>query len=121
MKGSITYNIVTPSYDTFVAKWDNSTAGAIYIKFNIQKKVSTATFDTDAIADYVSDHLKFQIGEGANTSDITAICQEAIDANGGNGYAVGVQISTNGSSWVEYIAPTIATKLAVQSVVPTVL
>lgn len=121
MKGSVTYTIVTPSYQNFVAKWDTPTAGNLYIKFNIQKRISTATFDTSAIATYVTNHLKFKIGEGANTSDITAICQEAIDMNGGNGYAVGVQISTDNSTWVEYIAPAVAKKLAIQSVTPTVL
>lgn len=121
MYGSLSYTIITPSGRNFVAKWSNSTPQTLYIKFNIQKTVSTATFDTTAIANYVTSHLSFGIGEGANTSDITAIAQEAIDANGGYGVAVGVLISTNNSNWVEYVAPVTATKLAVASVSPTVL
>lgn len=121
MYGSLSYTIITPSGRNFVAKWSNSTPQTLYIKFNIQKTVSTATFDTTAIANYVSNHLSYNIGDGANTSDITAIAQEAIDANGGQGVALGVLISTNNSSWVEYVAPVTAVKLAVTSVVPTVL
>ena len=121
MYGSISYTIVTPGGRNFVAKWSNSSSQTLYIKFNIQKTLSTATFDTTAIADYVASHLSYNIGDGANTSDITTIAQEAIDTNGGNGVAVGVLISTNNSSWVEYIAPTTATKLSIASVVPTVL
>ena len=121
MYGSLSYTIITPSGRNFVAKWSNSTSQNLYIKFNIQKTLSTATFDTTKIANYVSSHLSFGIGEGANTSDITAIAQEAIDANGGYGVAVGVLISTDNSNWVEYVAPVTATKLSIASVVPTVL
>ena len=94
------------------------------IKFNIQKTLSTATFDLDKIKQYIADNLSFSIGEGANTSDVTTIAQQAIDANGGNGVALNVLISDdNGSTWVEYVAPTIATKITVAKtdITPTVL
>ena len=124
MKGSQTYTIITPSGQNFVAKWDNKLTKALSIKFNIQKTLSTATFDTNAIAQYMADHLSFGIGEGADTSDITTMAQEAINANGGNGVALNVLISDNGgTSWVEYVAPTIATKITVAkaNITPTVL
>jgi len=121
MKGSQSYTIVTPSGQNFVAYWDNKTTQNLYIKFNIQKTLSTATFDTTAIANYVINNLSFGIGDGASTSDITTIAQQAVDANGGNGTVINVLISTNNSTWVEYVAPVIATKLSVTSVTPTVL
>ena len=121
MYGSQSYTIITPSGQSFVAKWSAPTSGNLYIKFNIQKILSSATFDTTKIANYISSNLSFDIGDGANTSDITAIAQEAIDANGGNGAAVGVLISTDNTNWVEYVAPQTAVKLSVTSVVPTVL
>lgn len=124
MKGSQTYTIITPSGQNFVAKWDNKLTKALSIKFNIQKTLSTATFDTNAIAQYMADHLSFGIGEGADTSDVTTMAQEAINANGGNGVALNVLISDNGgTTWVEYIAPTIATKITVAkaNITPTVL
>ena len=194
LRGALTYTIITPSSQSFVAKWDTPLSQSMYIKFNIQKATPTATFDLDAISDYISSHLSYSIGESANTADITTIAQQGIDANGGNGYAVNVLISTGGtssvsvsgtgitaatvdnttfqsavsdvaatytfsfdgtdwklsgdvvdlddygitltgtavngdsvavvwtaSSWVEYIAPIIATKLAVTGVYPTVI
>ena len=124
MKGSQTYTILTPSGQNFVAKWDNKLTKALSIKFNIQKTLSTATFDTNAIAQYMADHLSFGIGEGADTSDVTTMAQEAINANGGNGVALNVLISDNGgTTWVEYVAPTIATKITVAkaNITPTVL
>lgn len=124
MKGSQSYTILTPSGQNFVAKWDNKITKALSIKFNIQKTLATATFDTSAIAQYISDNLSFGIGEGANTSDITTLAQQAIDTNGGNGVALNVLISdNNGTTWVEYVAPTIATKITVakSNITPTVL
>lgn len=124
MKGSQTYTIITPSSQNFIAKWDNRSTKSLSIKFNIQKTLSTATFDLDKIKQYMADNLSFSIGEGANTSDITTMAQQAIDANGGNGVALNVLISDdNGSTWVEYVAPTIATKITVAKtdITPTVL
>lgn len=121
MYGSLSYTIITPSGRNFVAKWSNSIPQNLYIKFNIQKTLASATFDTTAIANYILDNLSFNIGEGANTSDVTALAQEAIDVNGGNGVALGVLISEDNLTWVEYVAPVTAVKLAVTSVVPTVL
>jgi uncharacterized phage protein gp47/JayE len=124
MKGSQSYTILTPSGQNFVAKWDNKITKALSIKFNIQKTLATATFDTDVIAQYIADNLSFGIGEGANTSDVTTLAQEAINVNGGNGVALNVLISDDGgTTWVEYIAPTIATKIvaAKSDITPTVL
>lgn len=121
MRGSQTYTIITSSSQNFVAKWDNYIPQNLYIKFNIQKTTPTATFNTTLISNYIMDHIKLTIGDGANTSDITTLAQEAIDVNGGNGVALNVLISTNNSTWVEYVSPVVATKPSVVSVTPTVL
>ena len=124
MKGAQSYTILTPSGQNFVAKWDNKTTKALSIKFNIQKTLSTATFDLSAIKNYIASNISFGIGDGANTSDITTLAQRAIDVNGGNGVALNVLISDdNGANWVEYVAPTVATKITVASsdITPTVL
>lgn len=121
MKGTQTYTIITPSNQNFIAKWDNYLSQALYVKFNIQKTLASATFNTTEISNYMSQRLNFGIGEGVSTSDITTLAQEAIDANGGNGTAINVLISTDNSNWVEYISPVVATKLQVSSITPTVL
>ena len=84
----------------------------MYIKFTIQPTSSTVQFDIDAIKDYVLEAEAFKIGQGAETASLTGLAQAAIDANGGNGYATNVLISTDQTNWVEYIAPVVATKLA---------
>lgn len=121
MRGDITYNITTVSRQTFTAAWDEPTAAPLYIKFNIQPTVTGVVFDEDAIKDFILDSVKYKIGDGAETSTLTTIAQMAIDANGGNGVAVNVLISTDNINWVEYIAPVVATKLGITDIAITVL
>lgn len=120
MRGNIEYTITTVSYQQFVAKWDEPTVQDLYIKFTIQPTSSTVQFDTDAIKQYVLNGESFKIGQGAETATITALAQEAIDANGGNGYATNVLISTDNTNWVEYVEPVVATKLSLSDVEITV-
>ena len=120
MRGTLSYTITTLSNQQFIAKWDEPSTQALYVKFTIQPTSSIVQFDKVAIADYISENLKFKIGNGADTSSITTLAQEAIDANGGNGYATEVLISTDQSNWVEYIAPIVATKLSVSDIDITV-
>lgn len=98
MRGDITYTIITVSNQQFIAKWDEPTILPMYIKFVIIPTKAGITFDTSAISDYITSHSVFKIGQGAETSSATALAQDAIDANGGEGYATSVLISTGGSS-----------------------
>ena len=120
MRGTQTYTIITVSNQQFIAKWDNPTILPMYIKFTIQPTRPGIVFDTQAIEDYMLAREAFKIGEGADTATATALAQEAIDANGGNGYATSVLISTDQTNWVEYIAPAVATKLSPADVIITV-
>lgn len=121
MRGDITYNITTVSRQTFTAAWDEPIAATLYIKFNIQPTITGVVFDEDAIKDFILDNIKYKIGDGAETSTLTTVAQMAIDANGGNGVAVNVLISTDNANWVEYIAPVVATKLGITDIAITVL
>ena len=120
MRGDITYTITTVSHQQFIARWDEPTIQNLYIKFNIVPTSSTVQFDLDAIKQYILNAESFKIGVGAETSSITGLAQRAIDANGGLGYAVGVLISTDNTNWVEYVAPVVATKLAIANIDITV-
>ncbi len=120
MRGDITYTITTVSAQQFVARWDEPTEQELYIKFNIVPTSATVQFDKQAIKEYILANEKFRIGQGAETSSLTTLAQQAIDANGGMGYATEVLISTDESNWVEYIAPIVATKLAIAGISITI-
>lgn len=116
MRGDISYTITTVSNQQFIAKWDEPTIQPLYIKFTIQPTSSLVQFDLDAIAEYIENGESFKIGQGAETATVTGLAQAAIDANGGNGYATNVLISTDQVNWVEYVSPVVATKLALADV-----
>ena len=120
MRGNESYTITTVSAQQFVAKWDEPTEQELYVKFNIIPSISGTVFDKNAIKSYILANESFRIGEGAETSSLTTLAQQAIDANGGNGYATEVLISTDETNWVEYIAPIVATKLAIAGISITV-
>lgn len=120
MRGNITYTITTVSAQQFVAKWDEPTEQELYLKFDIIPTSSTVQFDLDAIKSYITSNESFRIGQGAETSSLTTLAQQAIDSNGGLGYATQVLISTDQTNWVEYVAPVVATKLALAGITITV-
>jgi len=112
MRGTIEHEIITISNQQFIARWDEPNVVPLYIKFTIQPTNPSVQFDVASIKDYVLETEAFKIGQGAETASLTGLAQAAIDANGGNGYATNVLISTDQVNWVEYIAPVVAIKLA---------
>ncbi len=120
MKGDISYTITTPSNQQFIAKWSEPTTQNIQMRFTIKSLKTDITFDTDAISQYIIDNTSFMIGGYADTASLTATAQAAIDANGGEGLALNVLISSNGTDWVEYLSPVIATKFVLSTVDITV-
>lgn len=119
MKGDISYTIITPAQTQFVARWDNATTVSFRIRFGIKSIESGSVFDTDGIASYMESHLSFKIGDMAETASITTIAQEAIDSLGGGGYAVNVQVSTDGSTWSDYLPTIVASKYSVSTITIT--
>lgn len=119
MRGNITYTITTNAQTQFIAKWDNATVTPFYIKFNIKPTVADITFNQTAIKEYMEQRLMFKIGEFAETASITEIAQNAIDSVGGKGYAVNVEISTDQTTWVEYLSPVVATRYSVAGITIT--
>lgn len=119
MKGTITYTILTPAQTQFIAKWDNATNVSFRIRFNIKAIEAGNTFDTASIISYMESHLSFKIGEMAETASITTVAQEAIDTLGGGGYAVNVQVSTNGTTWTDYLPAVVASKYSISTITIT--
>ena len=104
MKGAVEVDITTPAGATFTAKFDRPLAKDLYIQFDIQPIVTGAVFDQAAIKTYMVDNLNYTIGQPAETSEITAVALAAINANGGQGVPVNVEISDDDATWVDYLA-----------------
>lgn len=124
MKGSVSVNITTASGAVFTALFDRPTAENLYIRFDIKKTLATATFDLTAIKQYIVANLTYKIGQFAETSLITATALSAINATGGNGVPINVEISTDGITWVDYLDTATLDKqfvLDVTRITPTVV
>lgn len=106
--GAVDVDVPTSSGQVYVSKFDRVESSDLHIKFQIQPTVTGFIFDDASIKTYISENLTYNAFEYAETSKVTAMCLEAINANGGGGVPVNVEISSNGSTWVDYL--TVATK-----------
>lgn len=116
MRGDISYTIITPSNQEFIAKWNEPIIQTFQMKFTIKQLKTGIIYDEKAIKQYILDNTSFRIGSYADTSSLTCLAQDAINENGGEGLALDVLISTDGSNWVEYIPPKAATKLVLSDI-----
>ena len=116
LKGSLTENILTVSGQTVAIKFDRPTAVPLYLKFNIQETVADSTFDMDAIKDYIVENMTFKLGQYADASYATDIVRQALLNTSLNGIATEVLISTDNSTWSEYIAaPTVQSEFVIDA------
>ena len=111
-KGSVTVPITTASMQTININFDRATVVPLYIKFDLQVITELGEIDQDGIKEFIVNNLSYNIGENAETSKVTEVCASAMIADGGNGYALNVQLSLDGTNWEDYIeVSTIADKL----------
>lgn len=103
MKGDVEIDIETDSGAVFTAKFDRPTAEDLYIRFDIQPTSASAVFDQAAIKQSIVDAVSYNIGEFAETSELTVVARQAITDNGGGGVAVNMEVSDDGVAWVDYL------------------
>lgn len=103
-RGAISVDLPTLSGQTFTAKFDRVNPVNLYIKFDLKPVRSLTDINTDGIAETLANELVYKLNEPAETSKITQIASFAINANGGGGYALNVQISTDGEEYTDFIA-----------------
>ena len=97
-RGAVTVPISSKSGQILNINFDRPLIKALYIKFDIQAISSAALLDQDFIKTYIADNLYYQLGEDAETSKITNVCANALLIDGGDGYALNIQISTGGTA-----------------------
>ena len=103
MRGSVAVEVPAVSGQIFNVNFDRPTPVPLYIKFDFQLTVEQDATDTDGITATMAENLIYSLNEDAETSKPTCAAKDAIASNGGGGYALNLEISTNGSDWVDYI------------------
>ena len=102
--GSVSVDVPAISGQVFNVKFDRANPVPLYIQFDFQFPAnSDRIFNEDGIKQYIAENLVYTLNESAETSKVTTVASEAVTANGGGGYALNVEISTDGTNWVDYI------------------
>ncbi len=113
-RGEISVDVPAVSGQIFNTHFDRPTPIPLYIKFDFQVTGSLPAVDFLSIKNDIVENTRYTLKENAETSKLTCIAADAIINNGGGGYALNLQISTDGTTWTDYIPYTsIANKFVV--------
>lgn len=102
-RGEISVDVPAISGQIFPVHFDRPTPIPLYIKFDFQLTVELSAVNTDGIKEVLAQNLTYNLNENAETSKPTCEAANAIVANGGGGYALNLQISTDGTNWTDFI------------------
>lgn len=102
-RGNVSVDITSVSGQIFPTRFDRPNPIGLYIQFDFQLTTEPDNIDIQAIKSYIAENLAYNLNEDAETSKITTVASEAITANGGGGYALNVEISTDGATWTDFI------------------
>lgn len=120
MKGDITYTITTVSGQPFIARWDNPTSATLYVRFDIKQLAENVNFDLNAIKQYIIDNVMYTIGGNADATTLICAAQAAINAYGGNGLALNLEISQDNTTWTDFIEGSKQAKFGIADIAITV-
>lgn len=102
-RGNVAVEVPAVSGQIFNVNFDRPTPVPLYIKFDFQLTVEVSAVNVNGIKDTMVENLVYNLNESAETSKPTCAAKDAINSNGGGGYALNLEISTDGSDWTDYI------------------
>ena len=103
--GSVLVNVPAISGQVFSVNFDRDNPVSLYIQFDLKVENAGTNVNLDAIKTYMVNNLIFSLGASAETSYITEVAAQGLIANYGQGvYALNIKISTDGTTWTDYIA-----------------
>lgn len=116
MRGEVEVNVPAVSGQIFEVKFDRPTPVPLYLKFDFQLTVQLSAVNLSGIKSTIAENLIYSLNEDAETSKPTCAAKDAIEQNGGGGFALNMQISTDGSDWKDYIpSASLANKFVVDT------
>lgn len=103
-RGSISVDVPSISGQVFSTSFDRVNPVSLYVQFDLKNTNTNVNVSEDAIKQYIADNLTFSLGEPAETSYVTEIASAALTNVGSGLYALNVEVSTDGTTWTDYIA-----------------
>ncbi len=104
MKGEVEVAVERPAGDGFLAKFDRPSAQDLYVRFSIQRTLSSHAFNLDVIRASMVEELSFGIGSFAETSGVVTAAVNGIAKQGGGGVPISVEISDDGINYTGFLA-----------------
>ena len=99
-------NVTTISGQPYNIKFNRVNPVPLYIRFDLKIAESGISINEDLIKDFIVENLVFGLNQSAETSYVTDIAAQSLLQFDANIYALNVEVSTNGTSWTDYIAST---------------
>ena len=103
MRGEVSVEVPAVSGQIFNVNFDRPTPVPLFIRFDFQLTVDLSAVNTNGIKETMAENLIYSLNEAAETSKPTCAAKDAISSNGGGGYALNLEISKDGTEWVDYI------------------
>lgn len=101
--GAVTVNKTNSNGIIIPIKFDRPTPENLHLRFDIKRTVAGFSFDEAGIADYLAANLLYEVGAYAETSEATCLAATAVTSLGGGGVVINMEISNDGTSWVDYL------------------
>ena len=98
--GNTTVNVTRADGSNFVARFDRPQTQDLYLQLSIKSKLTTPP-DVNYIKDELVSKMGFDIFAAVDSSEITA----SVITIEPTVYVINSKVSTNGSTWVDYVEP----------------
>lgn len=103
-RGNVSVDVPSVSGQLFSTSFDRVNPVPLYIQFDLKNTNSDANVSEDTIKEYIAENLTFAMGQPAETSYVTETASAALLQYGTGLYALNVEVSTDGTTWTDYIA-----------------
>lgn len=103
-RGDVSVNTVSVSGEEVTVNFDRVNPVPLYIRFDLKNTNSDVNVNPDVVKSYIVENLTYSLGAPAETSEITDVASDALLTIGSGLYALNVEVSTDGTTWTDYIA-----------------
>lgn len=102
-RGNVSVDTITVSGEEVTVNFDRVNPVSLYIRFDIQNTTSIS-IDLSIVKNYIVQNLSYSLGAPAETSAITNVASNGLLTLGSGLYALNVEVSTDGTTWADFIA-----------------
>jgi len=103
-KGTVSVTVHSVAGESFPTKFDRTNPVPLYLSLDYQSESAVGDDFITELKNYIASNLTYLLNEPAETSKPTCIAKDGIAAQGGTGFPLNVQVSTNGTTWTDFIA-----------------